>query len=569
MSGAAWAQLGILMGALAMSTPLLGSYIAKVFGGGSAPGDRIFAPVERTVLRICRVDPDAEQRWGVYALSLLAFSAVSVLGLYLLQRVQGGLPVNPTGAGGVAPLLSFNTAASFVTNTNWQNYAGETTMAHLTQMAGLAVANFTSAAMGLGVAIALVRGLTRRESRTIGNFWVDILKGCLRVLLPVAFAGALVLVASGAVQNLSAGTPVTTLEGAEQVIPGGPVASQESIKVLGTNGGGFFNANSAHPFENPTPVTNVVQMFLILCLPFALAWAFGLMAGSRRQGAAVLAAMVLLWAGSSLIAPAMESRAPLLAASATVDVARGPDSAGGNMEGKELRFGPEASGLFVATTTGTSTGAVDASHDSLTPLGGMVPLVNMMLGEVSPGGVGSGLYGMLVFAILAVFIAGLMVGRTPEYLGKKIETAEMKLVVVYILIVPVVVLGFAAVAVLWGPARDSISNPGPHGLSQVVYAYTSAANNNGSAFAGLSGNTDWYNITLGLAMLAGRFLLMVPVLAIAGSLARKPVVPPTAGTFPTGTATFALLLVAVVLVVVGLTYFPVLSLGPVVEHLMS
>lgn len=569
MSTAAWAQLGILVAALAVSTPLLGTYVARVYGGGPAPGDRVFGPLERLTYRFCRVDPESEQRWRAYALAVLAFSAVSVVGLYLLQRIQGGLPVNPTGAAAVPPLLSFNTAVSFVTNTNWQNYSGETTMAHLTQMAGLAVANFTSAAVGLSVAIALVRGLIRRESPTIGNFWVDLVRGCVRVLLPLALIGALVLAAAGVIQNLGAGTAATTVEGTEQVIPGGPVASQEVVKLLGTNGGGFFGANSAHPLENPTPLTNVVEIFLILCLPFALAWTFGVLAGNRRQGLAVLAAMVLLWAGSTLLAQHLETRAPRLADTGQVAVERTSASPGGNMEGKEIRFGPEATGLFVGATTSTSTGAVNSSHDSLTALGGGVALLNMMLGEVSPGGVGSGLYGMLLFAILAVFIAGLMVGRTPEYLGKKIETAEMKLVVVYILIVPLVVLALAAVSVILGSARASVSNPGPHGLTEVVYAYTSAANNNGSAFAGLAGNTDWYNVTLGLAMLAGRFLLIVTVLAIAGSLARKPAVPPTAGTFPTGTPTFTFLLVAVVLVVVGLTYFPVLSLGPIVEHLMT
>jgi K+-transporting ATPase ATPase A chain len=440
-------------------------------------------------------------------------------------------------------------------------------MSHLTQMAGLAVQNFVSAAVGLAVAVALVRGLVRRRSPTIGNFWVDLTRGVTRVLLPLACVAALVLVSQGVVQNLSRGTDARTLESTAQVIPGGPVASQEAIKELGTNGGGFYNANSAHPFENPTGVTNLLQMLLLLAIPFALTYTFGTLAGNRRQGWAVFAAMFVLWAGSAVAAMSFETSGnPLLDQRGVTQEVTALQS-GGNLEGKEVRFGAAASGLYAASTTGTSTGAVISSHDSFTPGGGAVPLVNMMLGEVSPGGVGAGLYGMLVFALLAVFIAGLMVGRTPEFLGKRIQAAEMKLVVLYVLAAPVAVLVLSAASVLLGSAKSSILNPGPHGLSEIVYAFTSAGNNNGSAFGGLDAATDWYTTTLGIAMLAGRFLLIVPVLAIAGSLAAKLPAPPSAGTFPTDTPLFAGLLVGVVLIVVGLTFFPAVALGPLVEGL--
>jgi K+-transporting ATPase ATPase A chain len=559
VSWQAWAQAAALLGLVLVSTPLLGAYIARVFGDDAAPGDRVFLPVERVLYRLGGVDPEREQPWNVYALSLLAFSAVSVVGLFLLQRVQGALPVNPTGVEGVSPALAFNTAVSFVTNTNWQNYAGEATMSHFTQMAGLTVQNFVSAAVGIAVAIALVRGITRRRSETIGNFWVDLTRSTTRILLPLALVLAVALAGLGVVQTLHGPAHAHTVAGATQAIFRGPVASQEAIKELGTNGGGPLNANSAHPFENPSGLTNLLEMWALLAIPFALTFAFGRLVGDRRQGWAIFAAMLALWVGAAALATWAE-----------VDgnpQVHALGAAGANMEGKEVRFGAPASGLFAASTTGTSTGAVDAAHDSFTPLGGAVPLVNMMLGEVSPGGVGAGLYGMLVFAILAVFIAGLMVGRTPEYLGKKIQAAEMKLVLLYLLAVPALILTFAGISVVLGTATASILNPGPHGLSEVVYAFTSAANNNGSAFGGLSGNTDWFNTTLGLAMLGGRFLLIVPALAIAGSLARKQHVPATAGTLPTGTPLFAGLLVGVVLIVVGLTYFPVVSLGPVLEHL--
>ena len=567
MTAAGWLQLAALVGMIALGTRLLGPYLARVFGGGSAPGDRVFLPVERFIYRLCGVDPEREQRWNVYAYSLLAFSAVSVLFLYLLQRVQEWLPLNPTDAVSVPAPLAFNTAVSFVTNTNWQNYGGELTMSHLTQMAGLAVQNFVSAAVGLAVAVALIRGLARRRGTTIGNFWVDLTRATLRVLLPLAVVFALVLVGRGVVQNLHGFTEVTTVEGTVQSIPGGPAASQEAIKELGTNGGGFWNANSAHPLSNPDGFTNLLEIAALLLIPFALTYAYGRMVKDQKQGWVVFAAMFLLWIAAAGLAMGFEAAGNEQLDSLKIEQTATSTQSGGNLEGKEVRFGPLASGLFAASTTGTSTGAVTAAHDSFTAFGGTVPLVNMMLGEVSPGGVGAGLYGMLVFALLAVFIAGLMVGRTPEYLGKKIQAAEMKLVVLYILAVPVAVLCFTGASLLLDTALASRANFGPHGLTEISYAFTSAANNNGSAFGGLTGNTDWYNSTLGLSMLVGRFLLIVPVLAIAGSLVRKQPAPVSAGTFPTGTPLFAGLLVGVIIIVVGLTYFPVLALGPLVEGL--
>jgi K+-transporting ATPase ATPase A chain len=548
MTAAGWLQLVALVALVGLSTPVLGSYLAKVYGGGGTPGDRIFVPVERAIYRACRVDPDREQRWTVYAYSLLAFSAVSGVVLYAQLRLQGHLPVNPDGMKAVPPGLSFNTAVSFLTNTNWQNYSGESTMSHLTQMAGLAMHNFVSSAAGAAVAVALIRGIVRRRATTIGNFWVDLVRTTTRVLLPLSFAVALLLVSQGAVQNFHSTRTVQTVEGATQSIPGGPIASQEAIKNVGQNGGGPYNANAAHPFENPNPITNLLILWSILAIPFALTFAYGRMVKDRRQGWVVFTAMFALWLAGALIAMPLEARS-------------------GNMEGKEVRFGAAACGLFADTTTGTSTGSINCQHDSMTPLGGAVPLVNMMLGEVSPGGTGSGLYGMLVFALTGVFIAGLMVGRTPEYLGKKIQAVEMKLVVLYLLAVPIAILSFAGASVLLKTALSSLANGGPHGLSEMTYAFVSASNNNGSAFGGLTGNTQWFNTALGLCMLVGRFMLMVPVLAIAGSLARKQPVPSSAGTFPTGTPLFAGLLTAVVVIVVGLTYFPVVALGPVVEHL--
>jgi potassium-transporting ATPase potassium-binding subunit len=569
MTAAAWGELALLILALAISTPLLGSYMAKVYGNKRAPGDRVFAPVEGAIYRVCRVDPESEQRWTTYAISLLAFSLVAVLLLYALLRLQGHLPFNPDHQKGVGTTLSFNTAVSFLTNTNWQNYSGESTMSHLSQMAGLAVQNFVSAAVGMAVAVALIRGLVRRRTGTLGNFWVDLTRTVVRILIPLSIVFAVVLMSQGVVQNFHKAQTVTTVAGAKQTLPGGPIASQEAIKELGTNGGGPYNANSAHPFENPNGITNFLQIWALLMIPFALGWTFGKMAGDVKQGIAVLTAMFVLWLAIALVAMIFEGGGNPKLNAYRVNQHATATQPGGNFEGKESRFGAPTSGLFAASTTGTSTGAVDSQHDSYTPLGGAAPLVNMMFGEVDPGGTGSGLYGMLIFALLSVFIAGLMVGRTPEYLGKKIQGPEMKLVVLYILFVPLVVLCFTAASVVLKTALGSLNNTGPHGLTEVTYAFTSMGNNNGSAFAGLTGNTTWYNVTGALSMLVGRFLLMVPALAIAGSLVRKQTVPASAGTFPTNTPLFATLLTGVVVIVVGLTYFPVVALGPVVEHLVG
>ncbi|MBS1195736.1 MAG: potassium-transporting ATPase subunit KdpA [Actinobacteria bacterium] len=548
---AGWLQLGVVVLLLAAAYRPLGDYMAWAL---TSPRH---LRVERWCYRLGRIDPEAGQTWRGYATSLLAFSGVSVLLLYLMLRLQGHLPLS-LGHGALAPSLAFHTAASFVTNTNWQNYSGEQAMGYGVPMAGLTVQNFVSAAVGIAVALALVRGLIRSGAKTVGNFWVDLVRACVRLLLPLAFAFALVLVSLGVVQNLHGAQEVVTLAGRTQEIPGGPVASQEAIKELGTNGGGFFNANSAHPFENPTPVSNLVEIFLLLVIPFALTGTFGKLAGDRRQGYVIAVVMLALWVASALLLWHFESGGnPAY-----------PDTvAGGNLVGKEVRFGVPGTSLFAASTTGTSSGAVNGSMDSLTAFGGAVPLVNMMLSEVSPGGVGSGLYGMLVLAILAVFIAGLMVGRTPEYLGKRIEPREMKLVTLYILVVPAVVLILSAVALAMPGTRASILNPGPHGLSEVLYAFTSQANNNGSAFAGLNGNTAFYNIAGGAAMLIGRFVTIVAGLGLAGALAAKRPAPPTPGTFPTATPLFALLLVVVVLIVTALVYFPALALGPIVEGL--
>jgi K+-transporting ATPase ATPase A chain len=517
---------------------------------------------ERAIYRLAGVDPDAEQRWTSYATSMLVFSLCSVLLLYLLLRAQASLPLS-LGLPGVEADQAFNTASSFVSNTNWQSYAGEATMGHLVQMAGLAVQNFLSAAVGIAVAVALIRGFTRVGSETIGNFWADLVRTTVRILLPIAIVGAIVLVSQGVVQNLHGPQDVTTVSGdVTQAIPGGPVASQEVIKELGTNGGGFYNANSAHPFENPSPFTNLLETFLLLVIPFALTGTFGKLVGNRRQGYALAAVMGILWMSSVLLAWHFESQP-----NPQVQAVAGTKVAGGNLEGKEVRFGVPASASFAASTTGTSTGSVIASHDSFTPLGGGVVLVNIMLSEVSPGGVGSGLYGILVLAILAVFIAGLMVGRTPEYLGKKIEPREMKLVSLYILLVPTLILVCTGIAVVMSSVTSSILNPGPHGLSEILYAFTSGANNNGSAFGGLNANTPFFNIALGLVMLLGRFASIVLVLAIAGSLARKRHVPESAGTFPTTSPLFVGLLIGVIAIVTALTYFPALSLGPIVEGL--
>jgi potassium-transporting ATPase potassium-binding subunit len=568
MSGAGWAQFAALVAVTFVTAPALGWYMAKVYGDeGKAPGDRAFLPIERAIYRICRVDPDQEQNWKIYAYSVLAFGLVSFLLLYALLRLQAGLPLNPNDLPSVIPHLSFNTAVSFMTNTNWQSYAGEVTLSNLSQMVGLTVQNFVSAAAGMAVMAALVRGLARRRASTVGNFWVDLTRSTLRILIPLAFLVAIFLVSQGVIQNFSGNSSVTTVEGASQTIPGGPAASQISIKQLGTNGGGFFNTNSAHPFENSTPFNNFVETWAILIIPFALAFTFGYLIRRRRQGYAVFAIMFIIWATMSLLAMGLETNGNSALDAYGVDQSVGSDQPGGNMEGKELRLGPEASGLWAATTTGTSNGSVNSMHDSYTPLGGGVPMLHMMLGEVSPGGVGVGLNGLLIMAMLSVFIAGLMIGRTPEYLGKKIESSEMKLIVLYLLAMPATVLCFAAASSVLDFALDSRLNTGPHGLSEILYAFTSGANNNGSAFAGLTAATNWYDTTLGFAMLIGRFFLIIPVLAIAGSLARKQTVPASSATFPTDTPLFVGLVIGVVFVVSALTFFPVISLGPIVEQL--
>ncbi len=543
-------QLGLLLAALAACYRPLGAYMARVYEGEHD------SRVERVIYRVMGVDPKADQRWPVYARALLAFSAVSVLGLYALQRFQPDLPMS-LGFPGVAPDQAFNTAASFVSNTNWQSYSGESTMGHLVQMAGLAVQNFVSAAVGMVVAVALIRGFMRSRTDRIGNFWVDLVRGSLRILLPIAVLGTLTLVGLGAVQNFSSGTEVTTVAGQSQTVTGGPVASQEVIKELGTNGGGFYNANSAHPFENPNAFSNLLEIFLILLIPVALTYTFGRMVKDQKQGYAILGAMGALWGLILVGISALEAAHPGLALK----------MAGASMEGKETRFGEYASSLFAASTTGTSTGAVNSFHSSFTSLGGGLTIFNMGLGEVAPGGVGTGLYGMLVLAIVTVFVAGLMVGRTPEYLGKKITAREIKLVSLNILTMPVLVLAGTALAMGLSSGRSSMLSSGPHGFSEVLYAFMSAGNNNGSCFCGLSANTEFYNTSLGVIMLAVRFIPIILVLALAGSLARQQPVPANAGTLPTHRLLFVGMLVGVVVIVAGLTFFPALALGPLAEGL--
>jgi K+-transporting ATPase ATPase A chain len=560
-----WIQILVFFAAVVAVTPPVGVFLYRVLEGESHFLRRPLGWLERLALRAGGVE-GREQSWPAYSLALLAFSAVTLLVTYAIQRVQHLLPLNPQGLGPVEALSAFNTAASFTTNTNWQGYGGEATMSYLTQMAGLAWHNFISAAAGVAVAVALARGLTRPGGgaglSTIGNFWVDLTRATVYVLLPVSFVFALVFVSQGVIQNLSPYAEATTLEGAKQVIALGPVASQEAIKQLGTNGGGFFNANAAHPFENPHPVTNFLSMFLVFAIPGALTYTFGRMARDQRQGWVLFGAMTVLFLAGVTTAYWAEARGnPIL-------TSPGVDGGLGNTEGKEIRFGIASSALYATVTTDASCGAVNAMHDSFTPLGGLVPLFNIQLGEVVFGGVGAGLYGMLVMAILSVFIAGLMVGRTPEYLGKRIEAREVKLALLYVLVFPLVVLSFAAWSAVAPYGVSSITNPGPHGLSQILYAFTSAGANNGSAFAGIAANTPWYNVTLGLAMLAGRFLMIVPVLAIAGTLAGKKCVPPGPGTLPTNGPLFAVLLVGVIVVVGALTFFPVLGLSPIVEHFL-
>ncbi len=551
---------------VAISVPL-GRYMARVFSHEPTLLDPALRPIERLIYRLAGVHPETEQSWVEYAVAMLLFSAAGMLLLYALQRLQGLLPLNPQGLSAVAPDLAFNTAASFTTNTNWQAYAGESTMSYLTQMAGLAFHNFVSAAAGIAIAIAVIRGFVRRNAKTIGNFWVDLTRATLWILLPLSIVMALALVWQGVPQNFAPYVQTQTVAGATQTIAQGPVASQEAIKELGTNGGGFFNANSAHPYENPTPLTDLIEMLAIISIGAGLTHTFGRMVGDRRQGWALFGAMAILFLMGVAIATWSEQRGNPMLTRAGADQRASAAQSGGNMEGKEVRFGIVDSALWATITTDTSCGAVNSMHDSFTPLGGLIPLLNMQIGEIIFGGVGSGLYGMLVMAVLAVFIAGLMVGRTPEYLGKKIEGREMKLAMLFILVFPLVILIPAAIAIVLPAGLAGISNPGPHGFTQVLYAYTEASANNGSAFAGLNANTPFYNVTLGLVMLAGRFLMKIPVLALAGSLAAKRTVPPSAGTFPTNGAVFVILLVGVILIVAALTFFPADALGPIVEQL--
>jgi K+-transporting ATPase ATPase A chain len=546
---------------LALTKPI-GLYMRRVFCGERTFLDPLARPVERLIYRLSGVDEKREQSWQAYTIAMLVFSLAGLLVTYAIERLQQFLPLNPDKLGAVAPDLAWSTAVSFTTNTNWQAYAGESTMSLLTQMVALTFHNFASAAVGIAIAIAVIRGIARHKSATLGNFWVDITRATLRLLLPLSLVSAIVLLSQGVVQNFNASTEVRTLEGGTQTIAQGPVASQEAIKELGTNGGGFFNANSAHPYENPTPFTNLFQMFLILWIAAGLTYTLGSMTGKPRHGWAVFAAMSILF----LVMTSIAVRSEL--AGNPIHHALGVDRTAGNMEGKEVRFGAVDSALFASVTTAASCGAVNAMHDSFTPLGGFVPLVNIMLGEVIYGGVGAGLYGMFVFIVLAVFIAGLMVGRTPEYLGKKIEAKDVKLAMLTVLIFAAFVLIGSAAAAVTKSGTSSLNNAGSHGLSELTYAFTSATGNNGSAFAGLSANTKFWNVALGLAMFFGRFFMIIPIMGIAGSLAAKKRVAESAGTFPVDGPIFTLLLVGVIVIVGALTYFPVLSLGPLVEHFL-
>ncbi len=591
MTANGWFQILLFLTLILAVTKPLGVFMARVFNRERTFLDPVVRPVERLLYRVTGVDEDHDMAWTEYAFCVLLFSAVSMLLLYGILRLQQLLPWNPQRFSAVAPSLAFNTAASFTTNTNWQNYSGEAAMSYLTQMAGLAYHNFTSAAVGIALAIAFIRGIARREKETIGNFWVDMTRATLWVLLPICVVGALLLVSQGVVQNLrpydavklvepqqiqktgADGKPMVSADGkpvmdtvTDQTIAQGPVASQEAIKELGTNGGGFFNANSAHPFENPTPFSNYLEMLFIFAIPAGLTYTLGRITGSARHGWAVWAAMAFLFFCGVTAAYWAEAKGnPLLAG---VDQHASTTQPGGNMEGKEVRFGIANSALFATVTTDASCGAVNGFHDSFTPLGGMVPLVNIMLSEVVFGGVGAGLYGVLIYVVLAVFIAGLMVGRTPEYLGKKIEAYDVKMAMLVTLVFPFVILAFTAISSVEGFGTSSITNPGPHGFTQVLYAFVSQAGNNGSAFGGLNGNTPWYNISGAITMLVGRFFMILPMLAIAGNLAKKKYVPPSLGTFPVTTPLFSVLLVGVILIVGALTFFPALSLGPILEHLM-
>jgi len=561
-----WLQIFFFLALILLVTKPLGLFMAHVFNGERTFLDRVLRPVERLIYRLTRVDAQHEMRWTEYAVAMLLFSAVSMLLLYVLQRVQGFLPFNPQHLPGVDSAAftgsSFNNASSFTTNTNWQSYVPEVTMSYLTQMAGLAYHNFVSAATGIALAIAFIRGIARREMQTIGNFWVDVTRATVWVLLPFCLVGSLVLVSQGVIQNLRPYDTAQLIDApSTQLIAQGPVASQEFIKQWGTNGGGFFNANSAHPFENPTPLTNLIALFSIFAISAGLTYTLGRMTGSQKHGWAVWSAMAVLFLAGVLVTYASEARGnPLLA---------GTDQTSGNMEGKEVRFGIANSALFATVTTDASCGAVNAMHDSFTPLGGLVPLANIMLSEVVFGGVGAGLYGILIFVVLSVFIAGLMVGRTPEYLGKKIESYDVKMAMLVVLVFPLTILVLTAISSV-SPSfgTSQLNNPGPHGLSEMLYAFTSGTGNNGSAFAGISANTLWYNTTIGIAMLVGRFMMIIPMLAIAGNLVGKKIVPSSLGTFPVTTPLFSTLLVSVIVIVGALTFFPVLSLGPIVEELM-
>jgi len=583
MTGAGWFQIFLYFVAVLLLTKPMGIFLYRVFEKKATLLDFALRPIEKLIYKATGIDEQKEMAWKEYGVAMLLFSGVSLVLLYLMERLQYWLPWNPQKFANVAPDLAWNTAVSFTTNTNWQSYSGESTMSYLTQMAGLAYHNFASAAVGIALAMALIRGVARRESQTVGNFWVDTTRAFLWVLLPVSLVAALFFVSQGMVQNLRPYATATLVEPqvvetkngdgtvkretiTTQVIAQGPVASQEVIKMYGTNGGGFFGANSAHPFENPSPLTNFVEMLLIFAVPSGLTYTLGRITGSRQHGWAVWSAMAAMFLAGVVVVYALEARGnPLLRG---VDTKGSEAQPGGNMEGKEVRFGIANSALFTTVTTDASCGAVNNQHDSLTPLGGMVPLINIMLGEVVFGGVGAGLYGMLVFVILAVFIAGLMVGRTPEYLGKKIEAFDVKMAVLAILITSMTILIFSAIALVSKLGTASISNPGPHGLSQILYAYTSAVGNNGSAFGGLTTNTLWYNASLSVAMLLGRFFMIIPILAIAGNLAAKKHVPESLGTFPVTGPLFTVLLVSVILIVGALTFFPALSLGPILEHLL-
>jgi len=569
-----WLQILLFFAIILLITKPMGIFMAHVFNREKTFLDPVLRPVERLIYRLTRVNEEREMRWTEYAVAMLLFSGISMLVLYALQRLQGVLPFNPQQLPGVDSSSylgsSFNTAASFTTNTNWQSYVPETTMSYLTQMAGLAYHNFVSAAVGISLALAFIRGIARKQSQTIGNFWVDMTRAVLWVLLPFCIVGALLLVADGVPQNLrpyDKAQLVDKTNTTEQLIAQGPIASQEIIKEWGTNGGGFFNVNSAHPFENPTPFTNLLEMLAIFAVSAGLTYTLGRMTGSQKHGWAIFAAMAVLFFVGIFVSYWAEAKGnPLLAG---VDQQTTALQSGGNMEGKEVRFGLANSALWATITTDASCGAVNGMHDSFTPLGGLIPLVNIMLGEVIFGGVGAGMYGILIFVILAVFIAGLMVGRTPEYLGKKIESYDVKMAMLYALIFPLVILTFAGISsVSPGFGTSQLNNGGPHGLSEILYAFTSGAGNNGSAFAGISANTLWYNTTLGIAMLFGRFMMIIPMLAVAGNLASKNVVPPSLGTFPVTTPLFTTLLVSVVVIVGALTFFPALSLGPIVEHLL-